>query len=73
MFYETFSRRSVANEPMYMPAGTCYVYLTYGMYHCFNISSKEPGGAVLIRAIEPLMGMETMEERRGTVTRCSCQ
>jgi len=33
-------RRTNKNEPMYMKAGTSYVYFTYGMYHCFNISSK---------------------------------
>lgn len=57
-------RRSAANEPMYLPAGTCYVYMTYGMYHCLNISSKEIGAAVLIRALEPLLGIEIMEKRR---------
>lgn len=50
---------------MYMPAGTCYVYMTYGMYYCLNISSEEPGAAVLIRALEPLMGITFMEEKRG--------
>lgn len=58
-------RRSAANEPMYMPPGTCYVYMTYGMYHCFNISSEEPGAAVLIRALEPISGIDSMERLRG--------
>lgn len=57
-------RRTKANEPMYMPAGTCYVYLTYGMYHCFNISSLEPGAAVLLRALEPLCGLDVMTKFR---------
>lgn len=48
-----------------MPAGTTYVYITYGMYHCFNISSKEPGAAVLLRALEPVSGIETMRIFRG--------
>ncbi|KAJ8925042.1 hypothetical protein NQ315_001213, partial [Exocentrus adspersus] len=56
--------RTAANEPMYMPAGTAYVYMTYGMYHCFNISSEEPGAAVLLRALEPISGMETMQKFR---------
>ncbi|VEN33459.1 unnamed protein product [Callosobruchus maculatus] len=58
------NRRSAANEPMYMEAGTCYVYMTYGMFFCMNISSKEPGAAVLIRALEPLCGINTMEKLR---------
>ncbi|KAJ8957524.1 hypothetical protein NQ318_020562 [Aromia moschata] len=57
-------RRTTANEPMYMSAGTCYIYMTYGMYYCFNISSSEPGAAVLLRALEPLCGLETMERMR---------
>lgn len=52
---------------MYLPAGTCYVYMTYGMYHCLNVSSKEPGAAVLLRALEPLFGMEIMEQRRSII------
>lgn len=57
-------RRTPANEPMYMPPGTCFVYQTYGMYHCFNISTKEPGAAVLLRALEPLAGLNVMEKFR---------
>ncbi|KAK4876722.1 hypothetical protein RN001_009228 [Aquatica leii] len=57
-------RRTPGNEPMYMPPGTAYVYMTYGMYYCFNISSTEPGGAVLLRAIEPITNIEKMHELR---------
>ncbi|TGZ50268.1 Dna-3-methyladenine glycosylase [Temnothorax longispinosus] len=49
------------NLPMYMPPGTIYVYMTYGMYHCFNISSQEGNAHVLIKAVEPLVGLEYME------------
>ncbi|XP_074103411.1 putative 3-methyladenine DNA glycosylase isoform X2 [Cotesia typhae] len=52
------------NVPMYMPPGTIYVYLTYGMYHCFNISSQGEGAAVLLRGIEPLEGIEEMMSYR---------
>lgn len=49
---------------MYMQPGTAYVYMTYGMYFCFNISTSEPGGAVLIRAVQPLEGIDTMRTLR---------
>ncbi|KAK9295711.1 hypothetical protein QLX08_010049 [Tetragonisca angustula] len=52
------------NIPMYMLPGTIYVYMTYGMYHCFNISSQGEGSAVLIRAVEPLEGIEYMINQR---------
>lgn len=47
-----------------MPPGTCYVYITYGMYHCLNVSSLGEGCAVLLRALEPLNGIDRMSELR---------
>jgi DNA-3-methyladenine glycosylase len=57
------------NASMYMEAGHGYVYLIYGMYHCFNIVSEREGfpAAVLVRALEPLEGLDLMRERRGSV------
>lgn len=49
---------------MYMPVGTSYVYMTYGMYYCINISSLEPGAAVLLRGLEPLEGIDYMKKLR---------
>jgi DNA-3-methyladenine glycosylase len=56
------------NAPMFGPAGRTYVYLIYGMYHCLNIVSGQigEGEAVLIRALEPLKGLELMQKRRRT-------
>lgn len=57
-------KRTERNEAMYMPPGTAYVYSIYGMHCCFNISSRGGGAAVLIRALEPLVGVAGMMERR---------
>jgi len=52
---------------MYGKPGHLYVYFTYGMYHCANIVTEQEDfpAAVLIRSVEPLTGIETMERRRG--------
>ena len=56
-------------EVMSRTPGTIYVYRSYGIHTCFNIVSHRDGetGGVLIRAIEPVTGIETMRIRRGDV------
>ncbi|SHK08864.1 DNA-3-methyladenine glycosylase [Clostridium cavendishii DSM 21758] len=53
-------------EPLYGEPGIAYVYSIYGMYYCFNIITKEKGSpeGVLIRAIEPLEGLNIISENR---------
>ena len=65
-------RRTARNESMYLGGGHAYVYLIYGMHHCFNITTgrRGSGAAVLIRAIEPLEGLDEMQRRR-TASRSS--
>ena len=59
-------RRTNRTEVMYSPPGTAYVYLCYGIHHLFNVVTNVEGvpHAVLIRAIEPIEGIDIMLQRR---------
>lgn len=62
-------RRTARNEHMYSGPGTAYVYVCYGMYHLFNIvtNKKDIPDAVLIRAVEPVKGIDIMAKRTGKI------
>jgi DNA-3-methyladenine glycosylase len=59
-------RRTNRTETLYSHGGVSYVYLCYGIHHLFNVvtSVKDEPHAVLIRAVEPLIGKDIMELRR---------
>lgn len=59
-------RRTDRTETLYNQGGVSYVYLCYGIHHLFNIvtSVEDDPHAVLVRAVEPLIGKEIMEFRR---------
>ncbi|MGE3466295.1 MAG: DNA-3-methyladenine glycosylase [Pyrinomonadaceae bacterium] len=62
-------RRTARNEVMYCSGGSVYVFFVYGMYHQFNVVTGpvDHPHAILIRALEPVEGVEIMRQRRGAM------
>jgi DNA-3-methyladenine glycosylase len=63
-----FVGQTARNRSLFLERGHAYVYFSYGMHWCFNVSAETAhvGAGVLVRALEPLEGIELMQQRRGT-------
>jgi DNA-3-methyladenine glycosylase len=63
----SFKGRTPTRETMFGPPGRLYVYVSYGMHYCMNVVTGRDGegNAVLLRAAEPLEGLDRMSELRG--------
>ena len=61
-----YKGRTPRNQVMFGKPGLAYIYFTYGMHYCFNVKAEKEGipGAVLIRALEPIEGIEIMKRNR---------
>jgi len=67
----SYNKTSGRSRYLYSEGGLSYVYFIYGNYYCFNVVTREEGigDAVLIRAVEPVDGIELMEKRRKSIKR----
>jgi DNA-3-methyladenine glycosylase len=62
------NKRTTRTEPIFKIGGHAYVFLVYGMYHqfCVVVSEQDNPCCILIRAVEPILGLEIMKKRRKT-------
>ena len=62
-----FRGETPRNRVMFGEVGKAYVYFTYGFHHCLCVKTERKGvpGAILVRALEPLEGIELMKKNRG--------
>jgi DNA-3-methyladenine glycosylase len=67
----SFVGKTARNAVLFGPPGRAYVYFVYGMHFCLNVSCEPEGraGCVLLRALEPLSGLEAMAVSRGLAAR----
>ena len=63
----TYNGRTLRNAVLFGPPGHAYVYFIYGNHYCTNVSCmpKPDAGGVLLRAMEPVLGLDAMAEARG--------
>ena len=68
-----YQNKTVRNQALFGPTGHAYIYTIYGIHYGFNVvayNDKDQAGGVLIRAVEPLVGINHMQEYRRTTGYC---